>query len=144
MVRGYLRDWEVFVDDVVLMFSGQSASSIAEKANHAIAHVHCWGVTNKLRFAPSKTNSSVLTKKLKYDDPVVHMNGEQINSNSAPIFYRIRHTSRILFFTPVRVDVRYVDGGLKCTVSIAEAASARNVSSNIFAFTAYCRGFSDF
>ncbi|GBP90791.1 Putative 115 kDa protein in type-1 retrotransposable element R1DM [Eumeta japonica] len=105
MVKGYLRDREVivryaggesrrgtskelgelgvyvqaFADDVVLMFSGQSASSIEEEANHALARMHCWGVRNKLRFAPSKTNSMVLTKKLKYDDPVVHMNGEQIS-----------------------------------------------------------------
>ncbi|GBP98427.1 Putative 115 kDa protein in type-1 retrotransposable element R1DM [Eumeta japonica] len=70
---------QAFADDVVLMFSGQSASSIEEEANHALARVHCWGVRNKLRFAPSKTNSMVLTKKLKYDDPVVHMNGEQIS-----------------------------------------------------------------
>ncbi|GBP82536.1 Putative 115 kDa protein in type-1 retrotransposable element R1DM [Eumeta japonica] len=69
---------QAFADDVVLMFSGQTASSIEEEANHALARVHCWGVRNKLRFAPSKTNSMVLTKKLKYDDPVVHMNGEQI------------------------------------------------------------------
>ncbi|GBP00870.1 hypothetical protein EVAR_50151_1 [Eumeta japonica] len=30
------------------MFSGQSASSIEEEANHALARVHCWGVRNKL------------------------------------------------------------------------------------------------
>ncbi|GBP96814.1 Putative 115 kDa protein in type-1 retrotransposable element R1DM [Eumeta japonica] len=71
---------QAFADDVVLMFSGQSASSIEEEANRALARVHCWGVRNKLRFAPSKTNSMVLTKKLKYDDPVVHMNGERISS----------------------------------------------------------------
>ncbi|GBP91972.1 Putative 115 kDa protein in type-1 retrotransposable element R1DM [Eumeta japonica] len=70
---------QAFADDVVLMFSGQSASSIEEETNHALARVHCGGVRNKLRFAPSKTNSMVLTKKLKYDDPVVHMNGEQIS-----------------------------------------------------------------
>ncbi|GBP65862.1 Putative 115 kDa protein in type-1 retrotransposable element R1DM [Eumeta japonica] len=70
---------QAFADDVVLKFSGQSASSIEEDANRALARVHCWGVRNKLRFAPSKTNSMMLTKKLKYDDPVVHMNGEQIS-----------------------------------------------------------------
>ncbi|GBP71667.1 hypothetical protein EVAR_62913_1 [Eumeta japonica] len=36
-------------------------------------------VKNKLRFAPLKTNSMMLTKKLKHDDPVVHINGEQIS-----------------------------------------------------------------
>ncbi|GBP83128.1 Putative 115 kDa protein in type-1 retrotransposable element R1DM [Eumeta japonica] len=52
---------QAFVDDVVLMFSGQSASSIEEENNRALAR------------------TMVLTKKLKYDDPVVHMNGEQIS-----------------------------------------------------------------
>ncbi|GBP34577.1 Retrovirus-related Pol polyprotein from type-1 retrotransposable element R1 [Eumeta japonica] len=68
-----------FADDLVLMFSGQSASSIEEEANRALACVHCWGVRNKLRFAASKTNSMVLTKKLKYDDPVVYMNDAKIS-----------------------------------------------------------------
>ncbi|GBP73887.1 Putative 115 kDa protein in type-1 retrotransposable element R1DM [Eumeta japonica] len=70
---------QAFADDVVLMFSEQSASSIEEEVNRALACVHCWGVRNKLRFTPSKTNSIVLTKKLKYDDQVVRMNGEQIS-----------------------------------------------------------------
>ncbi|GBP78908.1 hypothetical protein EVAR_55947_1 [Eumeta japonica] len=69
---------QAVADNVVLMFSGQSALSIEEQVNRAPAHVHCWGVRNKLRFTPSKTNSMVLTKKLKYDDPVVHMNNKQI------------------------------------------------------------------
>ncbi|GBP29318.1 hypothetical protein EVAR_22689_1 [Eumeta japonica] len=46
------------------------------ETNRALARVHCWEVRYKLRFAPSKTNSIVLTKKLKYDDPVLHMNSE--------------------------------------------------------------------
>ncbi|GBP60537.1 Putative 115 kDa protein in type-1 retrotransposable element R1DM [Eumeta japonica] len=69
---------QAFADDVILMYSRQSASLIEEEANRALACVHCWGVRNKLRFAPSKTHSMVMTKKLKYDDPMVHMNGEQI------------------------------------------------------------------
>ncbi|GBP26772.1 hypothetical protein EVAR_81137_1 [Eumeta japonica] len=52
--------------------------------------------------------------------------------------------SRILFFfTPARVDVRYLNTQTavwKCPVFHAEAASSRNISSNIFACTAYCRG----
>ncbi|GBP97795.1 hypothetical protein EVAR_90928_1 [Eumeta japonica] len=37
---------QAFADDVVLMFSGQSVSMIEEEANHALAHVHRWGVRN--------------------------------------------------------------------------------------------------
>ncbi|GBP05733.1 Retrovirus-related Pol polyprotein from type-1 retrotransposable element R1 [Eumeta japonica] len=40
---------QAFADDVVLMFSGQSASSI-EEANRALARVHCW--EQKLTFIP--------------------------------------------------------------------------------------------
>ncbi|GBP77958.1 hypothetical protein EVAR_83206_1 [Eumeta japonica] len=99
MVRGYLRDREnlildsllreldvyvqAFADNVVLMFSGQSASSIEEEANRALARVHCWRARNKMIFAPLKNNLMMLIKKLKYDDPVVHMNGEQISPGSS-------------------------------------------------------------
>ncbi|GBP98475.1 hypothetical protein EVAR_59901_1 [Eumeta japonica] len=48
------------------------------KATFGTGLVHCWGVRNKLRFAPSKTLDGA-DQKLKYDDPVVHMNGEQIS-----------------------------------------------------------------
>ncbi|GBP19506.1 hypothetical protein EVAR_102053_1 [Eumeta japonica] len=41
---------QAFADYVVLMFSGQSASSIEEEANRALARVDCLGVRNMLRF----------------------------------------------------------------------------------------------
>ncbi|GBO99369.1 Putative 115 kDa protein in type-1 retrotransposable element R1DM [Eumeta japonica] len=87
LVRGYLRDREV-----VVKYAGGECRKGTSKGciqvgfvdrgggQPRLARVHCWGVRNKLRFAPSKTNSMVLTKKLKYDDPVVHMNGERISS----------------------------------------------------------------
>ncbi|GBP92213.1 Putative 115 kDa protein in type-1 retrotransposable element R1DM [Eumeta japonica] len=55
---------QAFADDVVLMFSGQSASALEAETNRALAHVRDWGDRNKLRFAPSKTNAMVLTRKL--------------------------------------------------------------------------------
>ncbi|GBP90788.1 Putative 115 kDa protein in type-1 retrotransposable element R1DM [Eumeta japonica] len=64
---------QAFADDVVLMFSGQSASVLEAEANRALAHVSGWGDRNKLRFAPSKTNAMVLTKKLKFDVPTICM-----------------------------------------------------------------------
>ncbi|GBP06936.1 TIP41-like protein [Eumeta japonica] len=65
---------QAFADDVVLMFFGQSTSSVEEDANQGLAHINCWGVKNKMRFMPSKTNSMVVIRKLNYDGPVVHMN----------------------------------------------------------------------
>ncbi|GBP91526.1 hypothetical protein EVAR_27956_1 [Eumeta japonica] len=40
---------QVFPDDVILMFARQSASSVAENENRSLAHVHSWGINNKLR-----------------------------------------------------------------------------------------------
>ncbi|GBP04941.1 hypothetical protein EVAR_3816_1 [Eumeta japonica] len=75
------------------MFSVQSALSIKKELNRALARVHCWGVRNKLKFAPPKINSMVLTKKLKYDDPVVHMNGEVLAFRADPLVIRVREAT---------------------------------------------------
>ncbi|GBP01674.1 hypothetical protein EVAR_90463_1 [Eumeta japonica] len=56
--------------------SPQSASSIEEEANHA--QLACTAGESEVEVRAIETNSMVLTK-LKYDDPVVHMNGEQIS-----------------------------------------------------------------
>ncbi|GBP92227.1 Putative 115 kDa protein in type-1 retrotransposable element R1DM [Eumeta japonica] len=60
------------------MFSGQSASALEAETNRALAHVRDWGDRNKLRFAPSKTNAMVLTRKLKFDVPVIRMGNTEI------------------------------------------------------------------
>ncbi|GBP32083.1 Putative 115 kDa protein in type-1 retrotransposable element R1DM [Eumeta japonica] len=60
------------------MFSGQSASTLEAETNRALAHVKDWGDRNKLRFAPSKTNAMVLTKKLKLDVPIIRMGNTEI------------------------------------------------------------------
>ncbi|GBP88699.1 Putative 115 kDa protein in type-1 retrotransposable element R1DM [Eumeta japonica] len=54
---------QAFADDVVLMFSGQSASVLKAEANRALAHVKDWGDQNKLKFAPSKTNAMPRLRK---------------------------------------------------------------------------------
>ncbi|GBP28046.1 Putative 115 kDa protein in type-1 retrotransposable element R1DM [Eumeta japonica] len=69
---------QAFADDLVLIFSGQSVSVLEGKANRALAHVKNWGDRNKLRFAPSKKNAMVLTKKLKFDVPTIHMGNTTI------------------------------------------------------------------
>ncbi|GBP49323.1 hypothetical protein EVAR_27025_1 [Eumeta japonica] len=82
ILDSFLRElWELgtyvqaFVDDVII-FSGQSALLVEEEANRAFAHsLHSLGIRNKLKFALPKTNSMVLTRKLKYNDPVGHING---------------------------------------------------------------------
>lgn len=71
---------QAFADDVVLVFSGQSTSKIEQEANGTLARVHEWGIKNKLKFAAHKTNAMIITKKLKFDAPRLHMGGEAIQT----------------------------------------------------------------
>lgn len=70
---------QAFADDVVLVFSDFSTGPLQQTANDTLDKVSEWGVQNKLRFAAHKTNAMVLTRKLKYDVPVLHMSGTQLN-----------------------------------------------------------------
>ncbi|KAA5578491.1 reverse transcriptase family protein, partial [Acinetobacter baumannii] len=68
-----LENWgeygQAFADDVVLVFDGDTALEVQGRANVALEHVRTWGVKNKLKFAPQKTNAMVITRKLKHDTP---------------------------------------------------------------------------
>ncbi|KAJ2941658.1 hypothetical protein O0L34_g14716 [Tuta absoluta] len=64
---------QAFADDVVLVFSGKTASVIEQKANTILEYIRNWGVENKLKFAPHKTNAMIITKKLKFDLPKIQM-----------------------------------------------------------------------
>ncbi|CAF4950863.1 unnamed protein product [Pieris macdunnoughi] len=69
---------QAFADDVLLISEGETGQEIQMKLNRVLARVYKWGVQNKLRFAPHKTKAMVVTRKLKYDDPILSMNGEPI------------------------------------------------------------------
>lgn len=70
---------QAFADDVVLVFSDFTSSPLQQSANRALDVVSEWGVQNKLRFAAHKTNAMVLTRKLKYDVPVLRMSGTRLD-----------------------------------------------------------------
>ncbi|XP_052740698.1 uncharacterized protein LOC128198590 [Bicyclus anynana] len=69
---------QAFADDVVLAFSGHDIAVMEETANNTLAGVVRWGKRNKLHFAAHKTNAMIITKKLKYDLPVLHMSQNRI------------------------------------------------------------------
>ncbi|XP_037296687.1 uncharacterized protein LOC115455319 [Manduca sexta] len=69
---------QAFADDVVLAFEGQEMGEIQKRANETLAYVKDWGIRNKLKFAPHKTKAMVITRKLKYDSPILHMGGVDI------------------------------------------------------------------
>ena len=66
---------QAFADDIVLVIDGDTALEVQRQANAALAYVGEWGVKNKLKFAPHKTQAMVVTKKLKFDEPLLSMGG---------------------------------------------------------------------
>lgn len=70
---------QAFADDVVLVFTGQEVSVLEESANAALQTVERWGKRSKLNFAAHKTKVMVLTKKLKYDPPLLNMSGKTLD-----------------------------------------------------------------
>ncbi|XP_052741604.1 uncharacterized protein LOC128198763 [Bicyclus anynana] len=69
---------QAFADDVVLVFSGHEMAVIEETANNTLAGVVRWGKRNKLHFAAHKTNAMIITRKLKYDLPILHMSQNRL------------------------------------------------------------------
>ncbi|GBP24164.1 Putative 115 kDa protein in type-1 retrotransposable element R1DM [Eumeta japonica] len=139
---------QAFADNVVLMFFGQSASSIEEKANHALARMHCWGVRNKLRFSPSKTISMVLIKKLKYNDPVACKKAANIYkglARAAKATWGLNtEVVRIIYITVIepivlytlcawapatgKLGVRKMPDAVQCSVALKACQAHRTVS----------------
>lgn len=70
---------QAFADDGVIVFSGHEVSALEESANSVLETVANWGKMNKLNFAAHKTNVMLITKKLRYDPPVIHMSGCRLN-----------------------------------------------------------------
>ena len=69
---------QAFADDIVLVISGDSGTQISVKAQQVLSRVHEWGIESKLKFAPHKTYGMIVTRKMKYDTPFVHMGGTPI------------------------------------------------------------------
>ena len=64
---------QAFADDIVLVISADSGTQISRTADQILSRVYEWGIDNRLKFAPHKTFAMLVTKKLKYDAPFVHM-----------------------------------------------------------------------
>ncbi|XP_068631992.1 uncharacterized protein [Battus philenor] len=68
--------YQAFADDIVLVFSGPKAQDISYRANAVLAHVHEWGVENKLRFDNPLLNKGLYRQlcraaKLAVIEPII-------------------------------------------------------------------------
>ncbi|CAK1582995.1 unnamed protein product [Parnassius mnemosyne] len=69
---------QAFADDIVLVFSGESVTELERQADQTLTYVEAWGIKNKLKFAVHKTSAMVVTKKLKFETPWIHMGEVEI------------------------------------------------------------------
>ncbi|GBP66245.1 Putative 115 kDa protein in type-1 retrotransposable element R1DM [Eumeta japonica] len=70
--------YQAFADNVVLIFSDRSITSLQERANSVLLPFMQWEKLNKLKYASHKTKIILFTRKLKYGVPIVRMAGKQI------------------------------------------------------------------
>ena len=92
---------QAFADDILLVFSGDTALEIERQANAALARVRTWGIKNRLNFAPHKTCAMVLTRKLKYDVPRLSMGGVGIGMSQEIRILGLIIDSKLTFNTHI-------------------------------------------
>ncbi|XP_026331273.1 uncharacterized protein LOC113238652 [Hyposmocoma kahamanoa] len=93
---------QAFADDVVLCFDGDTAQEIETRANAVLERVREWGVANKLKFAPQKTNAMVITRKLKCDTPRLSMGGTNVGVTNEIKLLGVTIDNQLTFNTHVK------------------------------------------
>ncbi|XP_063834856.1 uncharacterized protein LOC135084043 [Ostrinia nubilalis] len=97
---------QAFADDVVMVFDGDTGLEVSRRANAALAFVRQWGIDNKLKFAPHKTCAMVLTRKLKYDDPLLSMGGVDIGLSAEIKILGLTIDNKLTFNSHVAIQCK--------------------------------------
>jgi len=67
---------QAFADDGLVVISARTACDLQGKSQRTIDLITSWGKLAKLTFSESKTQVMFVSRKLKFDKPVLQMNGE--------------------------------------------------------------------
>ncbi len=67
-----------YADDALLMIYGNTIQNAETKCNECLRKIKEWGGKHGLSFNPNKTSAMLITNKLKFRDPVLTMDGTQI------------------------------------------------------------------
>lgn len=62
---------QAFADDILVITSAKTSTELSTLTNRALQSIEGWGRMNKLSFAAHKTQAVLITKKLKYDQPII-------------------------------------------------------------------------
>ncbi|CAK1595281.1 unnamed protein product [Parnassius mnemosyne] len=66
---------QAFADDILIVAKNKDGQKLEKDINETLRIITEWGKKHKLRFAPQKTQSIIITKKLKYHRPCLHIEG---------------------------------------------------------------------
>ena len=69
---------QAFADDILILAEGKDAGEVERVANEALERVSMWGRKAKMKFAAHKTQAILVTRKLKFDEPRVALDGVPI------------------------------------------------------------------
>ncbi|CAK1577839.1 unnamed protein product [Parnassius mnemosyne] len=69
---------QAFADDILIVATNQNGQKLEEEVNDTLRIITEWGQKYKLRFAPHKTQSVIITKKQKFHRPVLKMDGVEL------------------------------------------------------------------
>lgn len=69
---------QAFADDIVMIAASADGHELERVMNGALAVMAQWGIRLRLKFAPSKTQTLLITKKLRYHTPILEMEGVQL------------------------------------------------------------------
>ncbi|CAK1584821.1 unnamed protein product [Parnassius mnemosyne] len=64
---------QAFADDILIIASNQDGQKLEITLNHTLKIITEWGKKHKLRFAPHKTQSVLITRKQKFHRPLLKM-----------------------------------------------------------------------
>ncbi len=67
-----------YADDALLMIYGHTIQNTETKCNECLRKIKEWGGKHGLSFNPNKTAAMLITNKLKFRDPVLTMDGTQL------------------------------------------------------------------
>ncbi|CAK1589382.1 unnamed protein product [Parnassius mnemosyne] len=66
---------QAFADDILIIASNKDGQQLEKDVNDTLKTILEWGQKHKLKFAPHKTQSTIITKKLKFHRPKLLMDG---------------------------------------------------------------------
>ncbi|CAI6342698.1 unnamed protein product [Macrosiphum euphorbiae] len=102
-----------FADDVAVIGTSRTGASAAELLNPALSTVSNWMRENGLTIAPQKSEAVVLTRKYKFDDPQLYVEGHAIPVKPVIRYLGVELDTRLSFTAHIATASRKASDSAK-------------------------------